>query len=186
MMGKTHRLGGLVSAVTVSCITGYLLPDKINLAVPTINGLKEGITQWGVFVAYIGCSEVGSLVLDIDKKGSTISNRHKIISFFVRLFCSHRGFTHSLLALSLFTGILYFPVLYYCPVLLPAVYGLSIGYTSHIFLDMLNPDGCPLLYPIRKKVSLCKIETGSFVERLFNVFQIGILVFEIYLMIKQR
>lgn len=41
-------------------------------------------------------------------------------------------------------------------------WGISIGYISHLVLDMFNPTGVPMLYPYSNhKYSVAKIRTGS-------------------------
>lgn len=57
--------------------------------------------------------------------------------------------------------------------------GISLGYLSHLILDMFNPTGVPILYGIYDdKISLAKIRTGSHERGVSNVCNlITILVF---------
>ena len=81
-----------------------------------------------------------SILPDIDTPYSFIGKLLKPISKFINKRCGHRSVTHSFLAL-----------------LTVSVFGflinnqiglvLMIGYSLHLFFDMLNPSGVPLLYP---------------------------------------
>lgn len=147
MNKTTHILGGITFALGAGIKLG--LP---NYSIPAL----------GCLVAAASC---GALIPDIDKKKTAISSKHPFVSFFVRLFTTHRGFTHSLLALFLFAGVLYFPfVRVNIPLLTWAYYGAITGYLSHIILDMLNPDGVPLLFPLSTHISIYKIKTGGIIE----------------------
>lgn len=89
---------------------------------------------------------LGGLLPDIDIKTSIISKFLFPVAWIVRIFCKHRGFTHSLLAILilLVTSLKYWdhnPLFFI---------GLPIGYVSHIFLDMLTPEGVVLFYPFFK------------------------------------
>lgn len=72
---------------------------------------------------------VGSILPDVDKSTSLIGRR---VPFLPRLL-KHRGVTHSLLV----AGLLY-----------PLNPGLCLGCGIHLVLDMMNPEGVPLLWPI--------------------------------------
>jgi len=66
----------------------------------------------------------------------------------------HRGFTHSLLFafLSFLVVSAFFPNLS-LPVL--------VGILTHIFADMLNPEGVELFYPSRKNYRILKLRFNS-------------------------
>lgn len=155
MNGPTHIIGGVALASATICYTGLYFPQ---LAVVPL--VQTGLFLFG--------SSSSAILLDIDKKESTISRKHKFISFFLRLVLTHRGFTHSLLSYLIFStavliGLLWIPNGFGMALAL----GLIIGYGSHLILDALNPLGIPLLYPINFRLSILKIETGSIMEYLF-------------------
>lgn len=51
-----------------------------------------------------------------------------------------------------------------------AIFGAFVGELSHLFLDMLNPSGIPLLWPIiRKRISLLPIQTGGQMDRAISI-----------------
>ena len=98
---------------------------------------------------------VGSLLPDIDHSASTLG---KFLP--LHWFLKHRGFTHSLLALALTMGL---GAWYLSP---GNALALSIGYASHLVLDCLNRQGCPLLWPAKKYYRLMSIRCGSIFEYL--------------------
>lgn len=153
MNKPTHMMGGVVFALTAGTIAGV---DR-NL---------PSLTLFGVFTA---ASAIGGLLPDIDKKNTAISHKAKLVSFVVRLFTTHRGFTHSLLALVLLGGILYTPVMAAgIDWVTYGYYGILLGYLSHLVLDMLNPEGIPLLFPVKFKVRIAGIKTGGIMEHVFR------------------
>jgi len=93
---------------------------------------------------------------DIDTPGSFIGKKLPFFSFFFR----HRGFTHSLM----FAVLVYLLVYRFLGVEL-ALYAAA-GFGSHILLDMLNPSGVELFWPLTWRVSILKIRTGGFCEIL--------------------
>lgn len=157
MNGKTHILGGLLAASFLSVQADIFTPKEL------ISIDEHSVVCFGV---YLSCSVVGALMLDIDKKGTKASNCCKTVSFFSRLLFSHRGFTHSFLALIL-VGVLLFP-LTFCPIGSACFLGTIVGYLSHILLDMMNPGKVPLFFPFKRRFSILNIGTGSFGEYLFR------------------
>ena len=81
MQAKTHEFTGIAMALMAAAIT----------VTPEVNA----ITYTSTLVAG---AAFGSLLPDIDHKGSKISKEHKIISKLVSDGFKHRGLTHSLLA----------------------------------------------------------------------------------------
>lgn len=165
MVGKTHIAGALAltSAVSLICV-------KTNL----IQGTDQIILQQATLLTASG---IGGLLPDIDHKGSTISRSNPVISFFVRLFFTHRGFTHSLLSLALIAGLAYFIAsIVGSGIGFWIAIGFGIGYASHILLDSFNPKGVPLFYPIRHKFSFAGIVTGGWAEKLVFIICIVITV----------
>lgn len=169
MNKPTHVAGGILAASSYICLSGRFTP-----------GIIEG--GWAA-VTNIACASLmllgavnGSLIPDIEKKGSAISNKHKVISFVSRIIFSHRGFVHSLLALALL-AVVVLPLGMLIPKGIGVSYavGLLFGYGSHLVLDAFNPTGVPLFYPCKKKISLCRIRTGSVFESLFLLLVVCII-----------
>ena len=69
------------------------------------------------------------------------------------------------------------------PVFKIAVTGLTGGYMTHIFSDMLTVRGCPVLFPLSKKnISIMKIKSGSFAEYIAGIaLSAAIVVFFLFL-----
>ena len=172
MVGKTHIAGALAltSLLSVVCV-------KTNL----IQGTEQVILQQATLLTASG---IGGLLPDIDHKGSTVSKQNPIISFLVRMFFTHRGFTHSLLALLLFTGVVYgvaaiigSGIGYWIAI------GFGMGYASHILMDSINPKGVPLFFPIKHKFSFGKIVTGGWAEKMvFIICLVSTALFEMILL----
>jgi len=101
-----------------------------------------------------------SLLPDIDHPYSLIS---KTLGYHIPL--KHREAMHSPFILLIISGILYLTA----PSFIPAV---LLGFGSHLFLDMFNPTGIPILIPFtHKKFRIARIYSGSFIDDiLFFVF----------------
>lgn len=69
----------------------------------------------------------------------------------------HRKITHSLLGLLLFM----LPFNKY-------IYPITLGYCSHLFMDMNTKSGVNLLYPLKYKFKLLNITTNSLKEHILN------------------
>ena len=161
MLGKTHLAVGIAAALAVTapstpaaCFTaiiggavGGVLPD-----VDTIrNDGKKGAPQVQFFAAAV---TVGLLLLDsvlhtglwdslaARKEENLLMGAGLFATLWIMGFWSdHRSFTHSLLAVSLFTWTvnMIYPPLSIC---------FLTGYASHLILDYLNKRPLKLLYPL--------------------------------------
>ena len=155
MTGKTHLTGGFA-------VAGLLLTVS---PVPPMTAVVVGTAALA-----------GSLLPDIDKRGSKVSNKVGLLGSLVRLFTTHRGVLHDP---TLYIGV-YAALRLLCD--LPgigwfAVTGLLAGILSHIFLDALTAMGVPVLLldllrlPLdgklkRRKYRLLKLTTGGVGEWL--------------------
>lgn len=141
MTGKTHFIGGLA----VGFATSYVF----NFDTTLVN-----LGLW------YGACGLGGLLPDIDHQHAPISKILFPISWAIRKKWSHRTMTHSLIFLFLipllllvFTRNLYI------------IMGIFTGILSHLIMDMLNPTGVPLFYPINKrKFRVAKVRTGGAYE----------------------
>lgn len=119
------------------------------------------------FIIFIITLYIGSLLPDIDHPNSHIGKFFPgITSFFRHNNIIHRELTHSLYAtllillfflcinllLKVFFLSLYNSMYIY---IFAGQFGILIGYLSHILLDMINPSGVCLLYPLKKRYRLC-------------------------------
>ncbi|TIC87748.1 metal-dependent hydrolase [Nocardioides sp. GY 10113] len=168
MMGKTHISVGVASALLVSRPT-----DLGGCLVAVIGGSVGGIMcdievrsnrkcRDALHARYIVLALVGTaLLVDVIIRGqvtTAISEGNRTVlsvgalilagtSTCSRLWSKHRGFSHSILALALFSiGLLaIFPAL---------AISFALGFASHVLLDVLNKKQIQLLYP-SNKANIC-------------------------------
>lgn len=165
MMGKTHIFIGIASALAVAS------PDNFKECLPAIVGGALGgsisdidvnankSTKDNLYAKLIASGIVPiSLIIDLIADGGMIDYVKScnttvlvtgIILFIALCFIGskqdHRGFTHSLLGLTLFS----ISVGFFCkPILIP----FAIGFMSHILLDTLNKKPVKLFFPLKKGI----------------------------------
>lgn len=167
MNGKVHATAGIIfGAASI-----LLLKDMQNIELLNIahegamnNILIENYSTGDIVecATIIASSWLGSLLPDIDHPTSTMSKKFSILSIPYRIlqfifgkikytkdFVGHRGITHSLLFLIIPIVVMMIGQLN--PWIETALFGLTVGIFSHLFMDMLNPMGVPLLLPFVKK-----------------------------------
>ena len=182
MNGKTHQVIGITFGVaTAAMLYKYTQTDLIRSA------------------AVIACSSLGSLLPDIDhtqsKAGRTlffISYPIKWISdIFIALYnfskvkvfkklsevFGHRGLFHSPLLwfLLLAAPYIFIPEFNidarYIDIIRNCIIGLGVGILSHIFADMFNPTGVPILMPFTMyRLIVANVTTGSRAEVFVRCF----------------
>lgn len=77
----------------------------------------------------------------------------------IRFMVKHRGLMHTLILPACMIAALF---VIKEPVFAILIQGLLIGFVSHLFMDILNPKGCPILYPISKSnIKVMNIKTGG-------------------------
>lgn len=148
MTKTTHLIGGFT-------VCGIIL-------VSTGDGLD--LTPSGV-VSCAAAIMVGSLFPDVDIPTSKAGHLVKPASTMINAACGHRGVFHA-------------PLLYLVAILIggamwPAwsmlLYAFGIGVASHLILDMLNRNGIPLFWPMKKRISFASVSVGGFVEWLIRI-----------------
>lgn len=178
MTGSTHSKGGI-------CFALILLNLFIVKIIPTYNFAYKILL---VFFFFVG-SYVGALFPDIDQKKSSIS---RALPFLAKTFgakCRHRGFTHSLLCLGIFSLILFIiSFLSEFNIIISSLcFGFVSGYISHLFLDLLTSDGIEIFYPCKTNFKLGFIKTGSkaekFIDKFINFLTIALIGVNLYLLI---
>lgn len=120
----------------------------------------------GANIPQLALATAGAVLPDIDHSGSTLGKHVKLLSRHLK----HRGLTHSLIFL-IVTSLL-------------SPY-LGLGVLTHIFLDMLNPQGVKLFYPNKTKFRLPLFHSfaktgGTFEQILFGMFVIAIIFILIF------
>ena len=147
MTGKTHAFVGVTSCLVLSA----LYPDALVVAGKVVSPIL------GVIATI-----PGSYAPDVDIAGSTASKKFPLLAKFLK----HRGITHTLLI----------PAVIYCILsqfnfnlmVATQIFGFLLGYVMHIFADMLNKKGVPILWPLMTShFHIMTIKTGTFEETLF-------------------
>ena len=166
MVGKTHAIGGVAAALATANFVPSFRPDTI------------GLYGTAIFAA---TASFGALLSDVDTNG-TISHYpvFNLCHLFFKLFgVKHRGMTHSLpFDLVFFVlGVIMGKTLGTAGFLIGA--GITVGVFSHIILDMLNPAGVQLFFPLPMKISIGSIKTGGlgdFIVRIvLSIFSVAML-----------
>lgn len=125
----------------------------------------------------VGASIVGSLMPDIDHRGSYMGKKLPILSFLFSKSLGHRGATHAPLLLLLMSILLAGATTSLLPfsddikmMIIAGITGLCLGALSHVLLDALTPSGVPALYPLsKKKFRIAQFKTGGMLEHGLTV-----------------
>lgn len=158
MVKDTHIKGGYLFAL---------------LAIPFVN--NKYLEPYGniykiiLLLVYIYFAYLGSLFPDIDMRGSYISKKFPLLHKSIGKKFRHRGFTHSLISVSMLSYTLEL-LIYYTQnniVFLCASSGFVVGYVSHICLDLITKEGVEIFYPLSINFSILPIKTSSKTEKLF-------------------
>lgn len=147
MTGNTHIICGtaVMTVLVVNhtrgfCISGIEVMPLISLITVTL----------------------GSYLPDIDVRHSHLGKRHWFLSRLLK----HRGITHTfLIPILLLTTMI---ATKHTKIIPSIIFGLLIGWVSHIMADLFNAKGVPFFWPfLKKRVHLAKIRTGSWMEAIF-------------------
>ncbi len=178
MVKETHVKGGYLFAL-------LMLPLIDNKYLSTY----EPVYRLILLIIYIAFSYIGSLIPDIDMRGSYASKTFPTVYKVFGSRFRHRSFTHSLLFLYLlccFSSI----ILSYTDnniVFISSFSGCIIGCFSHTILDLFTKEGVELLYPIDINFSVMPLKTGSKTEKLIckilNFIVIFLLGYRFYILI---
>lgn len=178
MTRETHEKGGHIFALLA-------LPSLYNNYLIDYNFTYKII----LLFIYAYFASLGSLVPDIDMKGSYISKKfllvHKIFGKKLR----HRGFTHSFLFMGILTYFAELTLTYTDNniVFICLFSGLITGTLSHICLDLFTKEGVELLYPISVNFSVLPIKTSSKLEKnickVLHLLVVFLLGYRFYLFI---
>ena len=202
---RTHRYGGMCAgaiAATAMYGTSYLHLDNID---------PHYIINASIL---IGAGAIGSLIPDIDHQNSYISKRNPILAFIVKLLLGianfitkiilslcfwisptrkkailagteHRGIFHTLLMVILIYLLFGILTAYFGEFGYLLQIGLTVGYLSHILVDMLTKGGVMLLYPaitFKFHYPFIRLTTGKH-ETIAAIIITIVTVITIYLLI---
>ena len=129
----------------------------------------------------VTAAAIGALLPDLDSHGSLIARKTGPFGWLYPYFVSHRGITHSAVALVMvLLGVALLHRDY--PGSEMAGFALWCGYLSHLTADMVTKAGIPLLWPSERKFRLLPrrlaIVTGGKRESLVSL---AVLVLAFYL-----
>lgn len=170
MNHQAHKIAG----VCAGTITATLL----------YHGDVHSATGFAAFAPLIAGGYFGSLLPDIDHPGSKIGRALYPIAWVVNKLFGHRGATHSLLALFL-TSVLFVLPAFLLESVLALLYtqfaiGVSVGFLSHLILDMSTKSGVPLLHPFSgKSFRIARLTTGKH-DGLVSVLSISLTAATLY------
>lgn len=148
---------------------GSLMPDidiensKMSNRIPFFKGMLKhrGITHTLLFVilAWLGIQSHYSVMVT------------GIIGALMGLLIGITFAKGKILFTSIGTAIAFTSAALAMPGLIAALmFGLSVGWAGHIFEDLLNKKGCPILFPISKShVHFLSIKTRSWQETVFLI-----------------
>lgn len=174
MQGKVHVFIG-VASLAAFCAA---FPKGFEFANTTV------LPEIGLVTAAFG-----SYLPDIDMQRTHMGQKHKVASTVVsKLGGGHRGITHTLLFPALLTLLgwaigVYLPVYaasvpfleYVIMFLMSILFGVEFGYVMHIFADLFNGKGCPLLWPISPtKIHILDLPSSGAGAWIFGVILVGI------------
>ena len=145
MTGKVHTILGVSAAVAITVCHPelYILDATVYPAIGVVAAIP------------------GSLLPDIDIAQSKAGQKVPWLSKML----THRGITHTLLVPLIIAGL--FVLSMHIPVLPSLLFGLEVGYVAHIFADMFNSKGVPILWPLSKdKIHFANVKTASAGQQL--------------------
>lgn len=172
MNGNNHLVFG--TAVSVSTI---LALEQISTILPKINPTSETAT-----LLVLG-SIVGSLLPDIDNPTSHVGKLTIPISSVFKKLGKFAGRTKEKHRWLMHEPFGYILLLFYSYFYFPHILGLILGVISHLWLDLFNPSGIPILFGA-KHIRLGKLKSGSKASEIFTwINAIFILVIGIILKI---
>lgn len=178
MTKETHSTGGVCISLIMlnSILTLFLYPYDIAYKILLL-------------ALFFHFSYIGSIFPDIDQRKSSISQMYPFFSKHIGSKCRHRGFTHSILCLTLISFISYviLNISNFNIIFLVISIGFIGGYISHLILDFFTSEGIELFFPWKANLKIAKIKTGSKLEKLINKFIKAInfllVIYNIYLIV---
>ncbi|ADO59513.1 metal-dependent hydrolase [Paenibacillus polymyxa] len=145
--------------------------------------MKSGEFSTLMFPAlFISGSLFGSLLPDIDHRGSYLGRRLPLLSRLANATMGHRGATHAPFVTVTLTTICALGIHYLLLgtiqwFALTLLAGITTGSLSHIFLDALTKSGIPLLYPLSNRhFRLASMKTGGIGEIIITFLMMFLIV----------
>lgn len=177
MTKQTHTSGGIcISLINMNYfVTKFLFPYNIPYKI-----LLIGLFFHSAFI--------GSLFPDIDMKKSSISKMYPFLSKHFGSRCKHRGFTHSILCVTLIGLIAEVLLLISSSniIIFTVSFGFLSGYISHLLLDLITYEGIQAFYPWKQNIRIGWIKTGStvenYIDKLIKFINFVLIIYNIFLL----
>ncbi|MCL4440430.1 MAG: metal-dependent hydrolase [Firmicutes bacterium] len=163
----THKAGGLLAGALVLQMMnapaqmwpGALVLAVVASAIPDLDHNQSTAQS-------VGFNELKN---NVPVAGNIITHFIQIALKVSRKFLGKRGATHSLLMAAL----IWWGMQMLWPSIPPPIsYTVAAGYLSHLAVDMFNPEGVRLFWPVGPKISLARVlpwpftfKTGSRIEK---------------------
>ena len=164
-------LGGLVPDVDLKDSTSDKLFDRLMTSLITIVAMS-------FFIKYFFDFDLYCKVKEYDFLSYLISICLFIVIAYFGSKSSHRSFTHSVIGLLIYTGILFYGFGF--NVFVP----YFVSHLSHIILDLFNRKGIALFYPSKFRICFDLCDSNGRVNKfLFILFSILIVVYLILISI---
>ncbi|MBT3298641.1 hypothetical protein HN385_06950 [archaeon] len=146
---------------------GHLLVGMLVFLL-TYNFFDDIFTGGNIFVIFL-LVLLGSLLPDIDEKGTTINKWFGFIGIIFQKLFKHRGFLHSL--------IFFLIISFLVKIIFSDAYGyaLLLGLFAHILGDGISKMGVRLFYPLKFRIK-GPLRVGSFAEVLISFFIFCVIV----------
>lgn len=144
MKGFTHLAAGTLAGLTIS---QSVCPD-------------QGMTT----ILVVAACAAGSLLPDIDVGTSKLGRRIPALAYTLQIIFGHRGVFHSL---TLWGAVLLY-LLWNFPQFDLYLWSLGGGILSHLLLDMLNPLGVQLLWPMEYRFTIAGFHSGGLIDWLLG------------------
>jgi len=162
-------LGGLVPDVDLKDSTSDKLFDRLMTSLITI-------VLMSFLIKYFFDIDLYCKIKEYDIFSYLISICLFIIIAYFGSKSSHRSFTHSILGLFIYTGILFYGFGF--NVVIP----YFVSHLSHIFLDLFNKKGIALFYPSKFRICFDLCDSNGKVNKfLFILFSILIVLYLVLL-----
>lgn len=176
MLGKTHIAFGLgVSSLVV------FTASELKIFTPSLTNLTLFYTALSI----------GAIFPDIDEPNSMLGKKTLGISNLLKAIFGHRGFTHSLIFVSLLALLLFslsfIPsiqslTLFSPPLILLCISGFILGCLLHILGDMMTYSGVPIFLPFNLKnyhtlPKILRFKTGGKMDYLIATFSLMLFAF---------
>ena len=159
MTGSTHIAAGLA----VGCGLCVIIQPSPVLAVVTVP-----------------IAAISSLLPDIDTASSKVGCRISLLAWLLKVLFGHRQLFHSLTCWVAVSAAAWFfgahPII---------VFAILCGSLSHLLLDMLNPSGVQLLWPLPQRIALAHLRCGGLLDRILTLLFTGITMWLAFLCVKQ-